>query len=43
MICAILIVGPKWGGKITTAEQHANTVLNYKTNILNCDVEVKKK
>lgn len=27
MIGAILIVGPKWCGKTTTAEQHANSVL----------------
>ena len=39
MIGAILIVGPKWCGKTTTAEQHAKSVLklqdkdNYKTNM----------
>lgn len=27
MIGAILIVGPKWCGKTTTAEQHAKSVL----------------
>ena len=34
MIGAILIVGPKWCGKTTTAEQHAKSVLNYKTKII---------
>lgn len=40
MIGAILIVGPKWCGKTTTAEQHAKSVLklqdkdNYKTNMM---------
>ncbi|MBE6488742.1 MAG: hypothetical protein E7Z86_08510 [Methanosphaera stadtmanae] len=27
MIGAILIVGPKWCGKTTTAEKHANSVI----------------
>ena len=31
MIGAILIEGPKWCGKTTTAEQHAKVVLNYRT------------
>ena len=26
-VCAILIAGPKWCGKTTTAEQHAKSVL----------------
>ena len=45
MIGAILIVGPKWCGKTTTAEQHAKSVLklqdkdNYKTNMMWADIE----
>lgn len=45
MIGAILIVGPKWYGKTTTAEQHAKSVLklqdkdNYKTNMMWADIE----
>ena len=45
MIGAILIVGPKWCGKTTTAEQHANSVLklqdkdNYKSNMMWADIE----
>ena len=45
MISAILIVGPKWCGKTTTAEQHAKSVLklqdkdNYKTNMMWADIE----
>ena len=45
MIGAILIVGPKWCGKTTTAEQHAKSVLklqdkdNYKTNMIWADIE----
>ena len=27
MIGAILIIGPKWCGKTTTAEQHSNSIL----------------
>ena len=42
---AILIEGPKWCGKTTTAEQHAKSVLklqdkdNYKTNMMWADIE----
>ena len=45
MIGAILIEGPKWCGKTTTAEQHAKSVLklqdkdNYKTNMICSDIE----
>ena len=45
MIGAILIVGPKWCGKTTTGEQHANSVLklqdkdNYKSNMMWADIE----
>lgn len=45
MIGAILIIGPKWCGKTTTAEQHAKSVLklqdkdNYKTNMMWADIE----
>lgn len=28
MIGAILIVGPKWCGKTTTAKQHANSIIS---------------
>ena len=45
MIGAILIVGPKWCGKTTTAEQHSRSVLklqdkdNYKSNMMWADIE----
>ncbi|MBQ6443929.1 MAG: ATP-binding protein [Methanosphaera sp.] len=45
MIGAILIVGPKWCGKTTTAQRHANSVLklqdkdNYNSNMMWADLE----
>lgn len=45
MIGAILIIGPKWCGKTTTAERHAKSVLklqdkdNYQTNMMWADIE----
>ena len=48
MIGAILIIGPKWCGKTTTAEQHAKSVLklqdkdNYKTNMMWADIELSR-
>ncbi len=45
MIGAVLIIGPKWCGKTTTAERHAKSVLklqdkdNYKSNMMWADIE----
>lgn len=45
MIGAVLIIGPKWCGKTTTAERHAKSVLklqdkdNYKSNMMWVDIE----
>lgn len=45
MIGAILIIGPKWCGKTTTAERHAKSVLKlqdkdqYQTNMMWADIE----
>lgn len=45
MIGAVLIIGPKWCGKTTTAEKHAKSVLklqdkdNYKSNMMWADIE----
>ena len=48
MIGAILIVGPKWCGKTTAAEQHSRSVLklqdkdNYKSNMMWADIELSR-
>lgn len=45
MIGAVLIIGPKWCGKTTTAERHTKSVLklqdkdNYKSNMMWADIE----
>ncbi|SDA45484.1 ATP-binding protein [Methanobrevibacter millerae] len=45
MIGAILIIGPKWCGKTTTAQQHAKSILklddkdNYQSNMMWADIE----